>query len=204
MLIFVFFIPENFAHSFKKMPKRSKPTDEEWDVEDILDSRVNSELLRTEFLIKWKKWDPEYNSWEPLDNIYKCPVFLKELEKKKRKQLVAKKKRSSPSVTEETLESLGNFEKIDDTILEKFKDPWEFIPKGNEAVNSIWKEEISPQGNYLWFMTFKNDPRPCYVRKCVVAYYWPYHAAMFLHLQVSRFEKTITCEDKIESKRLKK
>lgn len=166
---------------------------DEFGVEDILDHRVNHDLLRTEFLVKWKNCDKDENTWEPLDYIYKCPVLLKELERKKRTRLVAKARRDNPNVSQETLDALGNFKAIPSEIVDKFKDPMEYKPVGNEKMGSIWFEHLSPKGNYLWCLTFENEHEPCFVRKCVVAYYWPFDAAMFLHLQVSRFEKIKRC-----------
>ncbi|AEO55973.1 hypothetical protein MYCTH_2043746, partial [Thermothelomyces thermophilus ATCC 42464] len=49
--------------------------EEEWDVEEILDSRIiNGEL---QYLVKWLDFGPEDNSWEPVKNL-NCPEKLEQ------------------------------------------------------------------------------------------------------------------------------
>ena len=44
-------------------------SDEEYEVEKILDKRVNKTGF-TEYLVKWRNYeDPEENTWEPVDNL---------------------------------------------------------------------------------------------------------------------------------------
>lgn len=176
------------------MPKRplqpTKATESvgTWEVNDIIDHRVNGVLLRTEFLVNWKGFEAKkYNTWEPLDSVYTCPILLKDLVKKKRAQLIRKMKRNGNK--EASLQEISSFDPIEETILGKFKDRAEFIPKGNEKILDILKEFFSDDGNFLWLVRFTNDRKPCFVRKCIVAYYWPFHAAMFMHLLVSRAQK---------------
>ena len=42
--------------------------EEEWDVEEILDSRRTEGQL--EYLIKWLDFGPEDNSWQPATNLH--------------------------------------------------------------------------------------------------------------------------------------
>ena len=49
--------------------------EEEWDVEDILDSRITDGQLQ--YLVKWLDFGPEDNSWQPATNL-QCPEKLKE------------------------------------------------------------------------------------------------------------------------------
>jgi hypothetical protein len=42
--------------------------EEEWVVEEILDSKVINRKLR--YLVKWKDFGIEHNSWEPWDNVH--------------------------------------------------------------------------------------------------------------------------------------
>jgi Chromo (CHRromatin Organisation MOdifier) domain len=46
-------------------PPEIVDSEEEWDVEEILDSKVINRKLR--YLIKWKDYGIEHNSWEPWD-----------------------------------------------------------------------------------------------------------------------------------------
>lgn len=164
----------------------------EYNVEDITRHRVNSETLVAEFFVKWEGYTKDKNTWEPLDNVYKCPVVLQDLEKKKRAALVRRHK-DNPA----ELEKVGNFELLDQTILDKFNDPEEFIPRGNESAPVIMYEIKSKAGNYLWATVFSEDNLPCFVRKSIVAYYWPCHAALFLTTQVGRAPKIMRAEGKL-------
>ena len=42
--------------------------EEEWIVEEVLDSKVINRKLR--YLVKWKDFGIEHNSWEPWDNVH--------------------------------------------------------------------------------------------------------------------------------------
>ena len=42
--------------------------EEEWVVEDILDSKIINRKLR--YLVKWKDFGVEHNSWEPRENVH--------------------------------------------------------------------------------------------------------------------------------------
>ena len=48
--------------------------EEEWVVEEILDSKVINQKLR--YLIKWKDFGVEHNSWEPWDNVHALELVL--------------------------------------------------------------------------------------------------------------------------------
>jgi hypothetical protein len=50
--------------------------EEEWDVEEILDSRITDEG-QLEYLIKWLDFGPEDNSWQPATNLH-CPEKLED------------------------------------------------------------------------------------------------------------------------------
>jgi transposase InsO family protein len=53
--------------------------EEEWIVEEILDSRVMNRKLR--YLVKWKDFGIEHNSWEPWDNVH-APELVAEFHRK--------------------------------------------------------------------------------------------------------------------------
>ena len=61
------------------MASKSKPL---YVVKQILDKRVVDGQV--EYLISWKGYGPEENSWEPITNL-NCNARIKEYEKMKRK-----------------------------------------------------------------------------------------------------------------------
>ena len=48
--------------------------EEEWVVEEILDSRMMNQKLW--YLVKWKDFGMEHNSWEPWDNIHALELTM--------------------------------------------------------------------------------------------------------------------------------
>jgi len=67
-------------------------SDEEYEVEEILDKRQTKEGM--EFLVKWKNFDdPDDNTWEPADNLADAEEKIKQFEKAKAaKEAAAAKK----------------------------------------------------------------------------------------------------------------
>merc|ERR1712034_251275 len=56
-------------------------SDEEYEVEKILDKRAEKGGY-TEYLVKWKNYeDPEENTWEPVDNLGDAEKAIKAFEK---------------------------------------------------------------------------------------------------------------------------
>jgi hypothetical protein len=51
----------------------------EYDVEAVMDHRTRKEGRKTvkDYLIKWKGYNPEHNTWEPEDNVQNCPELLR-------------------------------------------------------------------------------------------------------------------------------
>jgi hypothetical protein len=53
--------------------------EEEWVVEEILDSKMMNRKLR--YLVRWKDFGMEHNSWEPWDNVH-APDLVAEFYRK--------------------------------------------------------------------------------------------------------------------------
>ena len=62
----------------RRMPPPPPPEiidgEEEWVVEDILDSKLINQKLR--YLVKWKDFRMEHNSWEPRENVHAPDIIV--------------------------------------------------------------------------------------------------------------------------------
>lgn len=67
-----------------KLPPPPEPVEvegeEEYEVEEVLDSKVHGKGLR--YLVKWKGYDESENSWEPASNLKHTQARLKEFHRK--------------------------------------------------------------------------------------------------------------------------
>lgn len=55
--------------------------DEAFEVERILDMKEN--CGKTFYLIKWKNYSKNWNTWEPKENLENCPLMIKKFERQK-------------------------------------------------------------------------------------------------------------------------
>jgi len=51
---------------------------EEWEAEEVLSQRYNKKRKRDEWLVKWKNYGPESNTWEPSENLVNAPELLED------------------------------------------------------------------------------------------------------------------------------
>ena len=54
--------------------------EEEWEVEEILDCRKRGN--KKQYLVSWKGFGPQENSWEPLDNLKNCEALVDTFDKR--------------------------------------------------------------------------------------------------------------------------
>merc|ERR1711864_49955 len=64
--------------------------DEEYEVEKILDKRVEKGGY-TEYLVKWRNYEEGENTWEPVDNLGDAEVAIKAFEKEIELKVVSSK-----------------------------------------------------------------------------------------------------------------
>jgi hypothetical protein len=57
----------------------------EWEVEQIVDSRIDAETMQHWFKVKWKGYPSKDNTWEPKKNLTNCKTVLENYEKKVKK-----------------------------------------------------------------------------------------------------------------------
>jgi hypothetical protein len=55
----------------------------EWEVEQILDTRIFGQTKKQQYCICWKGYSPAHNSWEPEENIH-APELFKAFQKKQK------------------------------------------------------------------------------------------------------------------------
>jgi hypothetical protein len=62
----------------------AKSNGKEWEVEKILDSRIDSETYEHYYEVKWKGYSEKESTWEPKVNLTHCPDVLKAFKAKKK------------------------------------------------------------------------------------------------------------------------
>ena len=76
----------------KPKVEKEEPAAEEYEVEHILDSGMDHTTKQVLFLVKWKGYGEEDNTWEPKTNLTHAKELLKEHEAAKKKEEKAEEK----------------------------------------------------------------------------------------------------------------
>lgn len=105
-LVIVFLITEIMGNKAEEVEDQ----EEEYSVEKILDKRI-SKNGKVEYYLKWKGYNDDENSWEPIENL-DCPDLIGEFEEnwkkkhekkkedsRKKDEEVGKRKKASATVT---------------------------------------------------------------------------------------------------------
>lgn len=58
-------------------------SDTEWEVEKIVESQVDAVTRENFYLVKWKGFSSEHNTWEPKKNMVNCSRLVQDVEKKR-------------------------------------------------------------------------------------------------------------------------
>ncbi|KAG8163333.1 hypothetical protein KVR01_006630 [Diaporthe batatas] len=75
----------------KPKVEQDGPAAEEYEIEDILDSGMDHDTKQVLFLVKWKGYGDEANTWEPKTNLTHAKELVKEFETAKKKEEKAEK-----------------------------------------------------------------------------------------------------------------
>ncbi len=65
-------------------------------MENIVDDRVDASTKKHMFLVKWKGYPSQQNTWEPRKHLESCGSVLKAYEKKRKEAAPPKKRGRKP------------------------------------------------------------------------------------------------------------
>lgn len=117
--------------------------DGRWELEEILDFDII--FGERKFLVKWKGWGPEFNSWEPLRNVFECQKAIinffrsnqsPELEKKLKESCLKAKAEELIEVDNDTLEQFMKSKRINGKL--------NFTPLSKQEVDEKLKKLLLP------------------------------------------------------------
>ncbi|XP_076754442.1 histone-lysine N-methyltransferase SUV39H2-like [Xylocopa sonorina] len=86
-----------------------------WEVEKIV-AKKEQQGVPT-YLIKWKNWDSQYNTWEPVSNLVNCSDILEEFEKDRLKLLDHFKRKTNFYPNDRDIEEFLNHLKFEGKTL---------------------------------------------------------------------------------------
>ena len=82
----VFHVSLLTPHAHSELPDRHPPEpaslevegEEEYEVEEVLDSRRYGRWKKLQYLVRWKGWGPEHNSWEAAEDLVHAPDAVRD------------------------------------------------------------------------------------------------------------------------------
>ncbi|XP_046815567.1 histone-lysine N-methyltransferase SUV39H2-like isoform X1 [Vespa crabro] len=143
--------------NYSNVRLKTSKKDEIWEVEKILNKKkING---TTSYLIKWKNWSNDHNTWEPLENLTNCNEILKDFEKNRSKLLEKLKKKVGFYPTErDVYEFLNKIQQKGESIDCALIDENSFYTSINNffKLNNLKKSkaEIDIKTNILRFMLY--------------------------------------------------
>lgn len=81
----------------KPKVETEEPAGEEYEIEEIVDSGVDAVTKQVLFLVKWKGYGEEENTWEPKKNLAQAKELLREYEAAKKKETKTAKRGPKPA-----------------------------------------------------------------------------------------------------------
>ena len=167
-----------------KKNESAAPSETKWEFTGFSQSQIVKE--NGHFVTKFQvKWMTKEKTFEPMEELYHCPLMFEQFEKDQRKKLLAplRKSKKNPDLTD----PMANVPTIPFKILDTFNDKEEFLPKGSEIVMEILSERLK-EGEMFWLVMFKGVQGFCLVRKCIMEYYFPF-ASAFFHMNMEHRRK---------------
>jgi hypothetical protein len=67
--------PPKQAKRRGRPPKSEK--EKEWEVEYVVDKKIDSKSQETSYLVKWKNYPEDSNTWEPEANLGNCQRVIR-------------------------------------------------------------------------------------------------------------------------------
>lgn len=139
----------------KKSLKRKAPGEQDdgnWEVEYIVD--MDKMFGEVKFLVKWKGWGSEYNSWEPLRNVYNCQKLIQDYFKKNQSAALEAQLKGEPT-DDHLKEKAEELVQIDSETLEEFMETvrvngqLQFHVPSKEELNlkmkSLFKQDVTKE-----------------------------------------------------------
>merc|ERR1712223_557941 len=94
------------ASKKSKSKKSKEPEEEEYVVEKVVDKRTKRG--KTQYLVKWKGWGEDDNTWEPIDNLEGSKGKIEEYEKKLKEKDSKKSNEGSKKTVEKETDEVKN------------------------------------------------------------------------------------------------